>query len=37
MNKTTVSFLNKTDSPVLTKPIDTDKLKETIDKIISNQ
>lgn len=37
MNKTTVSFLNKTESPILTKPIDTDKLKETIDKIISNQ
>ncbi len=36
-NKSTASFLYETKAPILTKPIDSDKLKNTIDKIISNQ
>ncbi|MDD4924076.1 MAG: response regulator [Dehalococcoidales bacterium] len=35
MNKSTASFLNETQAPVLTKPIDTHELKEHIDKILS--
>jgi hypothetical protein len=35
MNKATASFLNETQAPVLTKPLDTNELRETIDKIIT--
>ena len=35
MNKATASFLNETQAPVLTKPLDTKELKNTIDKIIA--
>jgi CheY-like chemotaxis protein len=35
MNKATATFLNETRAPVLTKPLDTNELKETIDKIIA--
>jgi CheY-like chemotaxis protein len=35
MNKATATFLNETRAPVLTKPLDTNELKETIDKIIT--
>jgi CheY-like chemotaxis protein len=35
MNKATATFLNETRAPVLTKPLDTNELKETKDKIIT--
>jgi CheY-like chemotaxis protein len=35
MNKTTANFLNETQAPVLTKPLDTNELKETIGEIIA--
>ena len=37
MNKATASFLNKTQAPVFTKPLDTNELKETIDRIIADK
>jgi CheY-like chemotaxis protein len=37
MNKATFSFLSETQAPVLTKPLDTNELKETIDKIIATK
>lgn len=36
-NKSTASFFKETKAPILTKPIDSGKLKDTIDKTISNQ
>ena len=36
-NKSTASFFKETKASILTKPIDSGKLKDTIDKIISNQ
>ena len=35
MNKSTATFLNETQAPVLTKPLDTHELKDTIDAIIA--
>ena len=37
MNKSTAFFLNETEAPVLTKPIDINELKENIDKIFSSK